>query len=108
MTSDSQPEDLTGNRFQRGYEIDSAQLDRLVGHAEDHTRRLILCNIQSPGLLHFKHSPGTIVSHTGHDDTYSITAGISCSRAEKNIHGRTVTGNQRPLFDFHKVACSAP
>jgi hypothetical protein len=48
--------------------VHAAQLDGLLGHAEDHAGGLVLGDGHGAGLLHLQHSARAVVAHPGQDD----------------------------------------
>ena len=66
-----------------------------------------MCDGDGASLLHFKHAARAIIAHAGEDDADSVLSGITGGGTEQYIHGRPVSADERPVFDFDEVVCAA-
>jgi hypothetical protein len=88
-------------------DVDSAQLDRFLRHAEDYALGFILGDGLGPGVFHFQQSARTIVPHFGQNYTDDVLACVPGGGAKQYIDRGPLTADQRAVLDLNAIARAA-
>jgi hypothetical protein len=82
---------------------DTAEFYGLLGHAEDHATCLVLRKGCGARVVHFLHSLGAVVAHSGEDGGNCVGAGKPRSRPEQHIDRRAVAAYERAVSHFDEI-----
>ena len=69
-------QDAAANFVQTEHQIDTAEFDRFLGHAEDDAGGLVLRQVIGAVLLHLEHPGGAVATHPRKDDADGVSAGV--------------------------------